>query len=178
MRQYMDNTGNDLQLNVSALMHKSKQLRKHYDDELRDAKAFSETQPPGRYAISSAKLGSGYFRQAEDKNLFFAIGGYSFWGQGVVNVASRDRDSLREYVLEFEFHFFDRYNWDPGKSVSIAGIKITDDFMQKFHQQCYAREYDVEGLAKDRIRWTAKVSAPAAQPAAPVRNPFDVLLQK
>jgi hypothetical protein len=178
MRQYLNNTGNDLRLNVAALMQKSKQLREHYTDELRVAKAFCETLPPGRHAISSSKLGAGYFRQSEDTNLYFAIGGYSFWGQGKLNVNSHNRESLREYVLEFEFHFFDRYNWDAGKSVSIAGMKITDDFMQKFHRQCYAREYDVRGLAKDRVTWSSKVAASTAQPAAPMRNPFDLLLQK
>ena len=178
MRQYFSSTGNDLVLDVPAVMRKSKQLRIHYDDELREAKAFCEMLSTGRHAISSSKLGSGYFRQAEDRNLFFAIGGYSFWGQGIVNIVDRDRESLREYTLDFELHFYDRYNWDTGKSVSIAGITVADDFMQKFHLQCYAREYDVKGVGRDRVTWTATRSSPMSKPLAPMRNPFDLLLQK
>jgi hypothetical protein len=178
MRQYLNNTGNDLQLGVPALMQKSNQLRGHYDDELREAKTFCETLPPGHHAISSAKLGSGYFRQAEDRNLFFAIGGYSFWGQGTVNIAMRESGKLREHLLDFEFHFYDRYNWDAGKTVSIAGIKITDEFMQKFHQQCYAREFDIKGVIKIEVRWSVKLRAGTSAPPEPMRNPFDLLLQK
>jgi hypothetical protein len=178
MRHYLNNTGNDLTLDIAGLMRKSGQFRGHFDDELAEARTFCETLAPGRYAISSSRLGSGYFRQAEDRNLFFAIGGYSFWGQGAVEIAVRDSGKLRDHLLDFEFHFYDRYNWDAGKSVSVAGVKITDDFMQKFHLQCYAREFDVKGVAKSQVRWTVKLRAGTGAPPEQVRNPFDLLLQK
>ena len=65
-----------------------------------------------------------------------------------------DREGDREYELEFSFEFFDRYNWDGGKQVTIAGIVVTDAFIQKFHRQCYAREYDVRGKLQQRLRWS------------------------
>ncbi len=159
MRHFLNNTGNDYHLDMPSLMGKSAQLRKHADDELAQAKAFSQTLPAGRHFINSSKRGHGYFRQRDDSNLFFAIGGYAFWGQGQVLVTA-DSD-FRSYVLDFEFHFYDRYNWDSGKAVAIAGIKVTDDFMQTFHKQCYAREFDIKGHFTQRVTWDSRGASSA-----------------
>jgi hypothetical protein len=174
MRHFMNNTGRDYQLNMPELMGKSAQLKKRADEELALAKTFSETLGPGRYSLSSAKRGHGYFRQSEDNNLFFAIGGYAYWGQGellVEEIFEKSAPRPRHYTLDFEFHFYDRYNWDAGKAVNIVGIEVTDSFMQNFHRQCYAREFDIKGQTKQRLSWDAgatfaSLSSPkAAKPA-------------
>jgi hypothetical protein len=41
----------------------------------------------------------------------------------------------RQFELDFQYDYFDRYNWDKGKSVDIAGTTITDQFMGEFHRQ-------------------------------------------
>lgn len=152
MRHYLNNTGQDLPVDVSALMARSAQLSKQYTDELAAAHAFAQTLPLGRHDIHSTRLAQGYFRQRDDANLFFAIGGYSYWGQGSVTVLEDERSGKR-YEMEFQFEFFDRYNWDGGKKVAIAGVEVTDAFMQNFHRQCYAREYDLRGTLRQRLRW-------------------------
>jgi len=53
----------------------------------------------------------------------------------------------------FKLHV--HYNWDKGKKVTIGSYKITDDFMQKFHRQCYAREFNVKGSFKKMINFKA-----------------------
>jgi hypothetical protein len=58
---------------------------------------------------------------------------------------------------------FDRYNWDKGKSVEIAGITITDRFMGEFHRQGLAQEFDCMGSFKRRFTWTAGSSIPGGQ---------------
>jgi hypothetical protein len=164
MRHFLNNTGNDFALDMPALMAKSTQLRQRADEELVLAKAFAQRLPAGVHAISSARRGHGYFRQSEDSNLYFAIGGYAYWGQGTVRVPEVEGKTaarVARFTLDFEFHFFDRYNWDSGKSVSIAGMKITDDFMQTFHAQCYAREFDIKGAFKQRVVWDAVPNAAA-----------------
>jgi hypothetical protein len=158
MRHYMNNTGKDLQLDMTAMMAKSSQLSGQFKAELEAAKAFVQTLPQGRHAIRSQRLAQGYFRQRDDRNLFFAIGGYSYWGQGTASVLAHEAGHQRHFALDFEFHFYDRYNWDGGKQVHIAGITVTDTFMQNFHKQCYAREYDVHGTLRQQVRWT--VAAP------------------
>lgn len=153
MRHYFNNTGNDLPVDVSALLARSAELSRQYEEELARARAFVERLPPGRHDISSTRTSQGYFRQDQDANLFFAIGGYSYWGGGSVSIVAPEKGD-REYELDFSFEFFDRYNWDGGKQVTIAGIVVTDAFMQNFHRQCYAREYDVRGKLQQRLRWT------------------------
>lgn len=152
MRHYFNNTGNDLPVDVSALMAKSSALSKQYLDEVQAARAFAQTLAPGRHDLRSSRLAQGYFRQSQDANLFFAIGGYSYWGHGSVTI-TMDAKTGRQYEMDFHFEFYDRYNWDGGKKVEIGGIEVTDAFMQNFHRQCYAREYDVRGTLKQRLRW-------------------------
>lgn len=166
MQHYMNNTGRDLNLDMPALLGKSAQLRDQMAAELESAKRFAESLPPGEHEFNSSKLGHGYFRQSVDRNLFFAIGGYAYWGSGRVRKTVTAQGLTLQ--LKFEFHFYDRYNWDGGKKVSIAGVTVTDEFMQQFHRQCYAREFDVKGTIAQDISWQAKPAAPAA--SAP--NPF------
>ncbi|WP_422960177.1 hypothetical protein [Undibacterium sp. Xuan67W] len=177
MRHYMNNTGNDYMLDMADLLKKSSQLKQKYEADLALAKTFVKNLADGEYDITSQKLGHGYFYKSQDINLFFAIGGYSFWGQGKVNISSQK--GITTYVLDFEFHFYDRYNWDGGKSVTIAGIQITDAFMQKFHRQCYAKEFDVRGLFKQTMSWTENKTAEKNNPPAkkPLSNPFESLMK-
>lgn len=86
IRHYMSNTGNDYLLNMPELMAKSAQLRQQFDQELAEAKAFSQTLHGGPHAIISSQLGHGYFRKKHSQNLFYAIGGYSYWGQGKLTI--------------------------------------------------------------------------------------------
>jgi hypothetical protein len=61
--------------------------------------------------------------------------------------------SGRLYEVDFEYRFFDRYNWDKGKSVTLAGITITDQFMGEFHRQGLAKEFNCFGSFKRRFTW-------------------------
>ena len=61
----------------------------------------------------------------------------------------------RNCHLEMEYKFYDRYNWDGGKSVTIGGVEITDEAMGEFHLQGMAREYDEIGSFKRVFDWTA-----------------------
>lgn len=152
MRHYLNNTGQDLPVDVSALLARSAQLSQQYAEELTAAQTFAQQLPAGRHDISSTRLAQGYFRQSQDANLFFAIGGYSYWGHGSVAISAPERGD-QEYEMDFSFEFFDRYNWDGGKQVTMAGVVVTDAFMQNFHRQCYAREYDLRGTLRQRLRW-------------------------
>lgn len=58
-----------------------------------------------------------------------------------------------QYKLSFQYHFYDRYNWDEGKAVTIAGIVITDEFMGEFHLQGLAQEYDEVGVLNCEFSW-------------------------
>jgi len=165
MRHYMRNTGKDFNLDVKDILGKSSYLRAAYQAELAEAKTFTETLLAGDHDITSTTLGRGYFKQQKDTNLFFAIGGFSYWGNGKVSVRERNdaqktgQEVARSYTLTFSFHLYDRYNWDTGKQVQIGGITVTDAFMQEFHKQCYAREFNIKGEFTQTVSWQ-KLIAP------------------
>jgi hypothetical protein len=119
-----------------------------YLDEVAQAQELVERLPVGKHTIHSRKAENGYNYQAESRNWFFAIGGYTKWGQGIATVKNGS-----EYELEFEYKFYDRYNWDAGKSVTFAGITVTDKFMGEFHRQGQAKEFDCYGSFKRRFTW-------------------------
>jgi hypothetical protein len=158
MRHYINNSGDESRVDVPALITRSTKLAQHYGAEVQAAKAFVESLGEGRHAIRSSSAAGGRFFETEDRDLFFAIGGYSYWGMGdVVVAATGDRASTLEARLDFRFHFYDRYNWDRGKKVDLRqgrlGITVDDTFMQRFHKQCQAREYDLRGEVRGSIQW-------------------------
>jgi hypothetical protein len=68
-----------------------------------------------------------------------------------------------EYELDFEYKFYDRYNWDRGKSVEFAGITVTDESMGEFHRQGLAREFDCRGSFSRRFTWKKGAPIPPHQ---------------
>jgi hypothetical protein len=158
MRHYMNHSGDELRVDVPALLARSAELARVHHAEVQAAKAFVEALGVGRHAIRSSRSASGYFFETQDRDLFFAIGGYSYWGMGDATVAAvGDQAGTLVARLEFRFNFFDRYNWDRGKEVRIShganSITVKDTFMQRFHKECYAREYDIRGEFHSAIQW-------------------------
>ena len=101
--------------------------------EFRQAQRFIQTLPPCEHYFTARTGESSYNYKAESPDWFFAIGGYTYWGKGVAKVLPRQHGN--RYEVAFSYCFFDRYNWDGGKSVDIAGITITDEFMAEFHRE-------------------------------------------
>ncbi len=116
---------------------------------------------PGNYRITSQRANNGYNRKSENANWFFAIGGYSTWGRGTTVVS--EGSGGRQYDLDFEYRFYDRYNWDAGKSVTIGGITVTDAFMGEFHREGMAREFDCNGSFRRHFAWRKGDPIPKSQ---------------
>ena len=153
LEHYFNNTGNELHINLKKMIDSLPSLKLLYEEELAEAKQFAASLPAGSHWITSSKVRSGYARKKENSNWFYAVGGYAYWGKAKVTVIPTGNQ--RTVKLEFNFKLYDRYNWDKGKKVTIGSYKITDDFMQKFHRQCYAREFNVKGSFKKTINFKA-----------------------
>lgn len=80
----------------------------------------------------------------------------------------KDTAAGRELELDFEYKFFDRYNWDKGKSVTIFTITVTDEFMGEFHRQGLAQEFDCVGSMRRHFAWRPGQSLSAQQLETPV----------
>jgi peptidoglycan hydrolase-like protein with peptidoglycan-binding domain len=152
MAHYLNNSGRDLTIDLEGMVKEVPSAKGRYEREVSQIQRFVETLPPGTNPITSKNVEVGYNTQRESKNWFFAIGGYSSWGKGIATVA--DGPTGRSYEVDFEYKFYDRYNWDAGKSVTFSGVTVTDKFMGEFHRQGIAKEYDCNGSFKRRFTWT------------------------
>lgn len=160
MRYYLRNEGRPYVIEtVEKLVEDSGMGKTIYNDELRRAKRFVETLPVGTHRITSGRASKANNRRrglggstGGSKNWFYAVGGYSAWGKGEATV-TRAANGKRHYRLEFEYKFRDRYNWDKGKAVRIAGVRITDNFMGELHRQGLAKEFNMYGSWHHVVTW-------------------------
>ena len=143
LQHFFNNTGNDLRIDLKTMIDRVPSLKLFYEQELAEAKAFASNLSTGSHWITSSRLRSGYARKSENSNWYYAVGGYAYWGKAKVNVINAS--THKTVTVNFEFKLFDRYNWDKGKKVTIGGQIVTDNFMQNFHRQCYAKEFNVKG---------------------------------
>lgn len=157
MEHYFKGSGLDLPINLVKMINNVSSAKRFYELEVNQAIKYVEQLPQGTHNITSIRTQGGYNTKNESKNWYFAVGGYSVWGKGKAIVSKSI--SGREYKLEFEYKFFDRYNWDKGKKVEInipvfnEGLEITDEFMADFHRQGLAREYNLVGSFKKTFNW-------------------------
>lgn len=174
LEHYLGNTGSDYSLNMADLIKKSEQLRKCYNDELEQAKRFCEELGAGHHNITSSEVRRNDFAKENNSNLFYAIGGYQYWGKGSVEITvirqggptynssmgNYYASPLCRYDLNFVFILFDRYNWNIDQKdagVRLGGlIPITDVSMGQLHKECLAREYNLWGIIKQRVTWEDK----------------------
>ena len=168
MSHYLGNSGSDHGVDVADMIADVPSARRRFDQELQAAKQFVETLAPGTYDITSQSAENAYNRKAESWNWFFAIGGYSTWGKGRATVSTVS--GRPSYRLEFVYKFYDRYNWDGGKSVTLFGVTITDEYMGRFHRQGLAKEYDCRGAIHRVATWGAS-AAPAPAPGVTPPSP-------
>jgi hypothetical protein len=158
---YFSNTGRELKINVEGMLSEVPTAKKAFLAEVSQAQAFVEKLPPGTHKITSKKVEGAYCYKGESRNWFFATGGFSYWGKGTATVSGSDCE------LAFEFHVFDRYNWDGGKKVTILGFEITDEFMGEFHLQGLAMEFNQVGHVKRNLKWNRGGAIPPHQLDAP-----------
>ena len=167
MAHYLGNSGSTLTIRLQNMVDTVPSAKTLYEQELEEAKSFAQSLADGAHDITSRELSHGYNYQHENRNWYFAIGGYSAWGKGSANVSTGG--GTRNFSLEFEYKFYDRYNWDAGKSVTLFGIKITDKFMGEFHRQGLAQEFDCVGSIKHTYTWTVAAAVPPPPP--PTHSP-------
>jgi peptidoglycan hydrolase-like protein with peptidoglycan-binding domain len=151
LTHFFKNTGNPLTINLAGMLDQVHSASMSYRQEVRQAQRFVEALPPGRHQITSRRVEGGYNGSGENRNWYLATGGYIRWGTATAEVM--EGGGNRSYSLDFEYHVFDRYNWDGGKQITLFGVKITDEFMGEFHRQGLAREFDCWGKCRRLFNW-------------------------
>jgi hypothetical protein len=159
MNHYFRNTGNDYTIDLEGMVDETPSAKLLYEREQALAKVYVESLPVGTHSFTSRTAVNGYNGQRENRNWFFAIGGYSVWSKGTATV-SLGAGGARSYTMNWEYKFFDRYNWDGGKSVDLFGVTITDAFMGRMHREGIAREYNCYGSFSKTLTWGAPAIVP------------------
>lgn len=159
MNHYFGNTGDDYTIDLAGMVSEVPSARLLHDREVALAKAFVESLPVGTHRFTSRRAANGYNRKSENTNWFFAIGGYSVWGKGSAEVTAAG-GGQRSYRMHFQYKFFDRYNWDGEKSVTLFGVTITDAFMGRMHREGIAREFNCYGTIQEQYAWGGATAAP------------------
>jgi hypothetical protein len=168
MGHYLMGSGRPYNIDLAGMVEEVPSAKIRYSQEIAQAKKFVETLEVGTHQITSRSAEKGYNQKAENQNWYYAIGGYVRWGKGQATITQIPQG--RSYVLEFSYHFYDRYNWDGGKSVTLFGVKITDQFMGEFHRQGLAREFDCNGSVRRRFMWKQGENIADTQLFAPVSS--------
>ena len=175
LHHYLSNSGNPRSFDLKTFI-KSKGLQQAIHNELISLKQFAKTAKTGTYSVRSTSATAGYFKQEDDENLFFAIGGFQLWGNGRLEVCQNGT-----FQASLTLSFFDRYNWNDfdgvEKTVSLTQaimlqsiishpnselflieingkngrVYVADEAMGRMHKVGLAQEYDIKGEIKIKV---------------------------
>ncbi len=103
MKHYLDNSGSPYTIDLAGMVKEVPSARECSEDEVAQAKRFVEMPGVGSWDIKSKMAEGGYNLQKENRNWFFAIGGYSSWGVGRAVVSGSGPGAALD--LDFEYRF-------------------------------------------------------------------------
>ncbi|MBK9081984.1 MAG: peptidoglycan-binding protein [Rhizobiales bacterium] len=158
LRHYLNISGDDLTIDFEGLVRETPSAGRKYTTLVDLMALYVETLGPGVFQFTSRRSWTGYCMQSECRNWYFAQGGHQVWIKGTARVLDNG-----DCFVAAEYKFRDRYNWDGGKSVTIYGVRITDEFMGELHRQGLAREYDCQGAFRRNFHWRKGYPIPPGQ---------------
>jgi hypothetical protein len=159
LKHYFGNTGAALTIPYPAMARATPRAFGVALSEVDEMLQYIDSFPTGTWPVTSKEVrhdDETYNYQSETRDWFFAIGGYGVWTKATATVEPGGQIQATVTVK-----FYDRYNWDGGKQVTLAGITITDEFMAEFHRQGFAKEYDCFGQHQRSFTWV-RGNAPRA----------------
>lgn len=158
LRHYLYCTGDDLTVDLEGLVRETPSATRKYTTLVDLMSFYVEELGPGVHQFTSRRSWTGYCMQRECKNWYFAQGGHQVWLKGTARVLDNG-----DCFVAAEYKFWDAYNWDGGKAVTINGIVITDEFMGELHRQGLAKEYQCFGAFRRNFHWRKGYGIPTGQ---------------
>ncbi|HFQ92787.1 MAG TPA: WXG100 family type VII secretion target [Anaerolineae bacterium] len=170
MRHYLSNTGDTLTVSPEAMLRDMPDFQQkvqqtiQYDltDAINKRIAAEYTGQPATFQVTTDWMGD-YAQKNKSADWYYAMGGFSYAVGAEVTVTPGENDRPLVQV-NYQVHVFDRYNWDPGKSVNIGPVHIPDATPGHLHQVGIAREYEVRGTSaiySHNYEYTGMDSMPA-----------------
>ncbi|GAB4566959.1 MAG: hypothetical protein Tsb0020_19080 [Haliangiales bacterium] len=153
MRHYLGNTGAPLLVEVDLMLRDVAPLQEAYDAHIDSLRTEAEQHAanmslsgPASFSLSTARMSDVYCSKGISADWFYAIGGFTYWVTADVTLTPSNTGEI-DVTMVTQLHIFDRYNWDGGKSVTIAGMTVTDEQLGRLHRVGLAREYEVNGTS-------------------------------
>ncbi|MFI5715693.1 hypothetical protein [Nocardia sp. NPDC051750] len=152
---YLGNSGDTLEVNVDSVLHDVPDANTHAnslaEQEIRRiASAAAAAENYDNPTTFQTDWDPFYITKESNADWFFAMGGTRMAASGVVITREPAEGAQPSVVVEYKIHIYDRYNWDEGKSVEIAGVTVHDKDMGELHTAGLAREYDIKGTSEVR----------------------------
>ncbi|MCH8622835.1 hypothetical protein [Undibacterium sp. TS12] len=149
MAHYFNNTGDDYQVNLKRIVETTDAGRDLYESQRNSAIDFAMKHAVDGEPVTftSKRLEQRSF--GEDTNWYYASGNFSGWSRATVTKNGDD------FSMDFDLHFFDRYNWDKDKKLHLEGFSVKDNTMGTYHRQGLAREFNLVGQLPLTIKWKA-----------------------
>jgi len=182
MRHYLNNSGQDLNIDVDLLLLQISGLNSVFRQGVSDAvsqingyiSSSDDTSDISLDIGTSWNLNERYYIGSEQsEDWYYASGGIYYRFTSSVDVRFNS-DANPTINMRTQMHIFDRYNWDGGKAVTIGGIEITDATLGELHKVGIAQEYNLLGSSGDVVtRW----NYPDGYPSIVVDPPFPIRLR-
>jgi hypothetical protein len=152
MRHYLGNTGAKLNINPELSIRDSKEGGRILHEALLQSKREAiemldgcDTSQAWDFDGFGGREG-GYFEREDSPDWYFAVGGFTGrWKNHYHFEPDSEAPGTGHVTTDVELELFDRYNWDQGKSVTIAGVTVTDERLGQLHKAGIAQEYEVSG---------------------------------
>ena len=124
MRHFLEGTGEPLEVDVGKLLRDEPAFQLQSRGALQTLLRGIEGRiqdgyhgEPLSFQVTSPWMEAPY---ATSRNLYYAMGGYSYTYSAEVNVTPPAISGVSPTVeLQYQMHVWDYYNWDKGKSVTI-----------------------------------------------------------
>lgn len=171
LSHYLSNTGEDLKLDPDEIIREEPEL-KALVDRLVSAvvqRIAGDAASNGGYDLSVPFQSDWYAYRCTTWDWGLAIGGVHVSASGAVTVPAPDTEgAVPHIILDCQSHLFDRYNWDGGKTTTIAGMTFTDRELGGLHTAGLAKEFTMYGSSEvTHYEGVLPVSAPLDLPTRP-----------
>ena len=163
MRHYLGNTGADLYIDVDLMLRDLPELQKKFTlfEHLAYLRAIQELDQLDASVAHIMELDGWedkssdvYAEKEVSPDWYFATGGFTHWWQATIQYtpdAEQDPGNPGgQLELWVRMLYYDRYNWDKGKSVTLPVVgEVTDESLGELHKSGLAQEYDMYGTSTD-----------------------------
>jgi len=168
MHRFLDNDGSPIELDVEQIYAASSKfaaamatLKAELIEDAYFSLDFVDWDKPHQWQMHDVVLSGDqtYIGKSDSQDWFYAMGGNTHTASArVAYPPGSDIDGM--LFFNVNYNVYDMYNWDEGKSVTIAGITVRDEDLGRLHATGLAQEFEMSGDYDASFNIVAEAFAP------------------